>query len=31
MQIENQLNSLVREKEIVVEEQIWMSHIRPIF
>ncbi|GJM42702.1 MAG: hypothetical protein DHS20C20_29840 [Ardenticatenaceae bacterium] len=30
MQIENQLNSLAHKKEIVVEEQIWMSRFRPI-
>lgn len=29
MQIENQLNSLAREKEIIVEEQIWLSRYQP--
>ena len=28
MQIENQLSSLARQKEIIVEEQIWMSKFR---
>lgn len=29
MQVENRLNSLAREKEIVVEEQIWLSRFHP--
>ena len=31
MQIENQLNSLARQKEIIVEEQIWLSRYQPMF
>lgn len=31
MQIENQLSSLAREKEIIVEEQIWMSRYQLSF
>ena len=31
LQIENQWNSLTREKEIIVEEQIWLSCYQPIF
>ena len=30
MQIENQLNSLARDKEIIVEEQIWLSRYQPL-
>ena len=30
MQIENRLSSLDHEKEIIVEEQIWLSHYQPI-
>ena len=29
MQIENQLSSLARQKEIIVEEQIWLSRYQP--
>jgi hypothetical protein len=31
MQIENQLSRLAHEKEIIVEEQIWMSQFQPIY
>ncbi len=31
MQIENRLSSVVRKKEIIVEEQIWMSQFQPIY
>lgn len=31
MQIENQLSSLAQQKEIVVEEQIWLSRYQPVF
>ena len=31
MQIENHLNSIAHEKEIILEEQIWMSCFKPIF
>ena len=31
MQIENRLNSLAHEKEIIVEEQIWLSCYQPVF
>lgn len=31
MQIENQLSNLAREKELIVEEQIWLSRYQPIF
>jgi hypothetical protein len=31
MQIENRLNSLAREKEIIVEEKIWLGRLRPVF
>ncbi len=30
MQVENRLSSLAHEKEIIVEEQIWLSRFRPI-
>lgn len=30
MQIENRLRHLAREKEIMVEEQIWLSRFQPI-
>lgn len=30
MQIENRLSHLAREKEIIVEEKIWLSHYQPI-
>ena len=30
MQIENRLSSLAREKEIIVEEQIWLGCYKPI-
>lgn len=31
MQIENQFSNLAREKEIIVEEKIWMSRFQPVF
>jgi hypothetical protein len=31
MQIENHLNSLSRNKQIIVEEKIWMSRFQPVF
>ena len=31
MQIENRLNSLAQQKEIIVEEQIWLSRYQPLF
>ncbi len=31
MQIENRLSHLAREKEIIVEEQIWLSCLEPIY
>ncbi|VAW31593.1 hypothetical protein MNBD_CHLOROFLEXI01-2741 [hydrothermal vent metagenome] len=31
MQIESMLNSITQDKEIIVQEKIWMSRYRPIF
>ena len=31
MQIENQLSQLAQEKEVIVEEQIWLSQFQPVF
>ena len=31
MEIENQLSRLAHQKELIVEEQIWMSRYQPIF
>lgn len=31
MQIENRLSQLAHDKEIIVEEQIWLSRFQPVF